>query len=320
MSERAIEQALRTLPPFRALRGAPARRRRLPGITNSTWRLDWAGRSYFLRIPGDGTDAIVDRRREGHNLRAALAAGLTPQVLWHDARTGHLVAPYREGWRTLSPALVGREPAQLDRMAGLLRRLHDSGIDFVGRFDPFEELERYRALARRRPIGLPAGTDGPIAVARRARRVMIRTQPALRPCHNDPVCENFLDDGRRLWLIDFEYAGFNDPLWDLADLAVEAGLGRDLRCRLLRAYFGRPPRPIELARFCVWMAVSDLLWGVWAFARGRADDPAGELSDYGRARLARARRALAGPGFARAVRLLAGAPADTAAGRRVTAA
>ena len=70
-------------------------------------------------------------------------------------------------------------------------------------------------------------------------RAALDAHPApLAPCHCDPLCENFLDTGERMWIVDWEYSGMNDPMWDLGDLSVEAELRRRQDEEMLRAYFG----------------------------------------------------------------------------------
>ncbi len=297
---RSIREALARLPHVRRHADRPLRAERLAGMTNRTYRLQLDGRMLFLRIPGNGAGALVDRESERHNLAQAIACGIAPEILDFDVEHGLLLAPYRERALTLTPALLQARPALCRDVAHTLRRLHESDIAFRGRLDPFASLRRYearlRALGGRLPP-LAAELEGALLPLEAA---LAKLAPPLRPCHNDPVCENFLLEDGRIWLVDFEYSGMNDPLWDVADLIVEADLGQDLQEKLLEAYFGRTPDPCERARLTAYMLLCDLLWGVWAFLELAAEAVcAVDLRSYGLRRLARAAERLRAPATAR---------------------
>ena len=103
----------------------------------------------------------------------------------------------------------------------------------------------------------------------------------LVPCHCDPLCENFLDTGERMFLIDYEYAGNNDPMWDLGDFSVEGGFGPAGR-RLLRAYFGGAPRPSDAARMVAYKAMCDLVWTLWGVIQHVNENPVDDFWAYAR--------------------------------------
>ena len=121
-------------------------------------------------------------------------------------------------------------------------------------------------------------------------RALIAASPAeLAPCHCDPLCENFIDTGSRMWLVDWEYSGMNDPLWDLADLSVEAGFDAGHDAELLAAYFGAPAGLPVLARFSAYKALCDLLWSLWGLIQHANANPADDFWAYATGRLDRCR-------------------------------
>src|SRR5690606_41555111 len=107
-------------------------------------------------------------------------------------------------------------------------------------------------------------------------RAALAAHPARRvPCHCDPLCENFLDTGSRMWIVDWEYAGNNDPMWDLGDVSVEAGFGPDQDAALMAAYFdGRPPAD-RVGRMVMYKAMFDLLSTLWGAMQHANASPVG---------------------------------------------
>jgi thiamine kinase-like enzyme len=124
--------------------------------------------------------------------------------------------------------------------------------------------------------------------------------------HCDPLCENFLDTGERMWIVDWEYSGMNDPMWDLGDLSVEGGFGPDEEEEMLRAYFGGEAPPRDRARMVVHKAMCDLLWTLWGLIQLANDNPADDFRAYADNRFARCRTLMETDDFARHLRVLGG--------------
>ena len=99
------------------------------------------------------------------------------------------------------------------------------------------------------------------------RKLRKRWQPALVPCHNDPLCENWVQGADKLYLLDWEYAGMNDPMWDLADVSIEAGYTQTQDNQLLESYLQRKPTGEEQRRFLANKIYVDYLWTLWAKTR-----------------------------------------------------
>jgi thiamine kinase-like enzyme len=214
------------------------------GITNVNFVVEDAGRRYVVRIGDDIVEHQVMRFNELAASRAAHAAGLSPAVVHH--QPGVLVLDFIEAV-TLDEAMV-REQAMLERIVPLIRRCHRQIPEHlrgpVLMFWVFHVLRDYAGTLR----------DGDSPHGDRLASLMAQAdqlQRAVGPVdvvfgHNDLLPANFLDDGERLWLIDWDYAGFNSPLFDLGGLASNNGLSEAQERWLLETYFET--------------ALSDALW------------------------------------------------------------
>ncbi len=144
-----------------------------------------------------------------------------------------------------------------------MRRIHD-GPPIPGLFVPFRIVEAYRALAAARGVPIPPEYDIALAFARRIELACLSSPVEMRPCHNDLLNANFIDDGTRIRIVDWEYAGMGDPFFDLGNVSVNHGLTPDEDQELLRAYEGAV-RPDRLARLTLMRTMSDFreaMWGV----------------------------------------------------------
>jgi thiamine kinase-like enzyme len=190
----------------------------------------------------------------------------------------------------------------VERAGQALARLHRCGLEFAGRFDLFAKMDEYQALLDRLDAAPPAGYGEVKAAAETARRVL--ADVPLAPCHCDPLAENFLDAGDRMWVVDWEYSGSNDPMWDLGDLSVEAEFGPDQDAALLQAYFAGPPPMAERARMVVYKAMCDLLWTLWGVIQQANGNLAEDFAAYAEGRLQRCRRLMATDDYAAAIAAL----------------
>jgi len=127
---------------------------------------------------------------------------------------------------------------------------------------------------------------------------LLETNPVpLAPCHCDPLCENFLDDGNKMWIVDWEYSGMNDPLWDLGDLSVEAGMDENQENDMLIAYFGKEPTAAQKGRVIIYKAMCDLLWTLWGLIQHADKNPAEDFWAYAIERFKRCKLLMQNPDF-----------------------
>ncbi len=196
------------------------------GITNHNFRVSVGTEVFVLRIGGKDTTLLgIDREHEYAASLAAASLGVGPEVVAFVG--GCLVTRFIDG-RTpdrLSPAAVGE----------MLSRVH-GGPAFPARFDPFRVVEAYRRTAEERGVAIPTAHA---EAARRAQAIEPRHRGRLsRPCHNDLLRANFIDDGQRLRIVDWEYAGMGDPFFDLGNFAANHELDERGEWHLLDAYAG----------------------------------------------------------------------------------
>ncbi|NGQ92735.1 phosphotransferase family protein [Rhodobacter sp. HX-7-19] len=277
-----------------ALQGFTGTPRRLGGLTNRVWHLG----GHVLRIPGEGTAEYIDRTNEATAARAAAAAGVSPEVLHADPASGLMVTRFIPDTVTMTPDLFRSRPGSPARAARELRQLHDSGVIFPARFDLFAMIDDYRALLAGKSVAPPEGYDAALREADRVRTALAAHPLPQAPCHCDPLCENFLDTGSRMWIVDWEYSGMNDPMWDLGDLSVEAGFDAAQDAAMLTAYFGRPAGPWEEARMIAYKAMCDLLWTLWGLIQHANGNPADDFLAYATGRFQRCRALMSSPDFA----------------------
>jgi thiamine kinase-like enzyme len=232
------------------------------GMTNTNFVVEEGGESFVVRIGDDIPVHQVMRFNERAASIAAHAAGLSPEVV--HAEPGALVMRFVEG-RTLSGEDV-RRPEMLPRVVDLLRRCHRELPRHLRgpilTFWPFHVLRDYAAT-------LEAGRSRWASELPRLRGLVERFEAALGPTeivfgHNDLLPSNFIDDGSRLWLIDWDYAGFSPPLFDLANLATNSSLDPGQEHLLLTLYYGRTPDPPLTAAFSAMRCTSLLREVMWS--------------------------------------------------------
>jgi thiamine kinase-like enzyme len=135
------------------------------------------------------------------------------------------------------------------------------------------------------------------------------------PCHNDPWPGNLLDAEGRIYLIDWEYSGMNDPMWDLANLSVEAGFGPAQDRNVMEAYFGANVTPSLYSRLEVYKAMGDLHWSLWGFVQHAKGNTTEDFWDYGLNRLRRSNARMSSADFGRHLDLVHGGSRSRASKR-----
>jgi thiamine kinase-like enzyme len=272
---------------------ASERPERMGGLTNRVYRIG----DVVLRLPGRGTEAYIDRANEAAAARAAALAGVSPEVIHADPASGLMLTRFLPGTVTMSPAAFRARPGSPARAARAFARLHASGARFPARFELFAMIDDYLRLLSGKDVALPTGYHDILHEAGAVRTALAARPLPLAPCHCDPLCENFLDTGDRMWIVDWEYSGMNDPMWDLGDLSVEAGFDAAQEDEMLKAYFGGPPPARDQARMVIYKAMCDLLWTLWGLIQQADGNPADDFRAYADTRFARCRALMASPAF-----------------------
>ena len=284
-----------------AFAGVDAPLQRLGGLTNRVYR---AG-DLCLRIPGKGTEEYIDRGNEKVAAGEAAKAGVSPDVLFFDDATGVMVTRFLDGAATMTLEAFRSRAGAPARAGAAFRKLHVSGAVFPFRFELFAMIDGYLRILATKAVTLPDGYHDVVREAETVRAALAAHPLPLAPCHCDPLCENFLDTGDRMWIVDWEYSGMNDPMWDLGDLSVEAGFDAAQEEEMVAAWFGGEPTAAERGRIVIYKAMCDLLWTLWGLIQHANGNPADDFWAYSVNRFERCKALMATPDFARHVAAVA---------------
>ncbi len=294
--------ALGKIPGYEASRAEDFTLERQGGLTNLVYKLDFGEEQVVLRIPGKGTEDYIDRAVELHNARVAAEAGVSAEVIYGDAASGVMMTRFIPGIVTMSPALFRQRAGSPARAARALKQLHDSGREFRFRFELFAMIDDYLGVLDKKQAELPEGYHAVVEAAQPVRAALDAKPLPLAPCHCDPLCENFLDDGEKMWVVDWEYSGMNDPIWDLGDVSVEAEFDAEQDAEMMEAYCGGEPSAALIGRMVIYKAMCDLLWTLWGLIQHANDNPADDFWAYSVGRFERCKKLMNNPTFAEHVK------------------
>jgi thiamine kinase-like enzyme len=281
-----------------ALAGRPRLLEELSGgLTNRNVKVTTPDAVYVVRCTGTSANFLgIDRDAEYQNSKAAEEAGVGAPVIAYRPDFGILVLGYLTG-KTLCNEDFQR-PGVLAKVAAGCRALH-SGPRFCSRFDMFERQRTYLKTVLDNGFKVPRDYFEHAEAFAAAREALTATDQTTVPCNNDLLAENFIEDGDRVWLIDYEYSGNNDPCFELGNIWSECGLSADQLDELVTAYYGRALRHKTarahlqgiVAKYgwtlwgCIQNATSPLEFDFWAWAMERYEAAVAEFASPGFARL-----------------------------------
>ena len=275
------------------------------GITNRNFRVDAAGTAdrWVIRLAGNDTHLLgISREVEHAATVAAAGVGVGPEVTAFIRPEGYLVTRFIIG-SPVSDDEVHR-PETLRRVADSLRRIHD-GPAIPGLFVPLRIVEAYRALALARSVRITPEYEVAAATGRRIELALLSNPIELRPCHNDLLNANFIDDGARIRIIDWEYAGMGDAFFDLGNFSINHELTGDEDELLLAAYDGEIRRD-RLARLTLMRIVSDFREAMWGVLQQGISTLDIDFVEYASSKFDRLLANAATPRFERSLREAAG--------------
>jgi thiamine kinase-like enzyme len=231
------------------------------GLTNTNYKVVVDGTPFFVRVPGESTDLLaIDRHNEYHNTRAAAESGIGPKVIYHLPEYNVMVLEFLNG-KTMSKATLNA-PGMPSRIAKSIKQLH-AGPRFLLDFNMFRLTEYYLAICRDRHFRLPFGYPEKMPTVSQIEKALLAEPIPTVPCNNDLLAENYIDDGTKLWLIDYEYSGNNDPCFELGNTCQEMQFNEDQIRELCASYFGNATTN-KISRMKLCMIMSDVGWGLWA--------------------------------------------------------
>jgi thiamine kinase-like enzyme len=260
------------------------------GLTNLNLRVTLEDRDVVVRIArSDAGLLAIDQVAEHANTLIAAQAGVGAAVLEHRPDLGMTVLEFLPG-RTLTDGDF-TDPGVLVRAADAVRRLH-AAPPFVNDFDMFARQRRYREVIAEHGFPLPASYDDHADAWADVRRVLTATAGPTVPCNNDLLAGNFLDDGDRVWLIDYDYSGNGDPCFELGNTSTECEFDTELTRAWTSAYAGRDD-PWLFARVQLQALCSEYGWSLWGFIQ--AGSSALDFDAWGMHRYEKAARTFTSP-------------------------
>jgi len=229
------------------------------GLTNRNFLIETLTDKYVARVSSNSSDFLaIDRGSEFINTTIAGKGGVGAEVLDYIPGEGLLLISYISG-KTYGAADVG---ANLPRIATSLRNLH-ALEPFDHEFNMFNTQSNYFKIVKEQGFRVPDGYvdfEPMVAQIKKAFEVLFE---GLVPCNNDLLPGNFIDDGKKIWLIDYEYSGNNDACFEIGNVWAEAFLPIEALEELVTAYFGSH-RPDKVARAWLWALMAKYGWTLWA--------------------------------------------------------
>ncbi len=231
------------------------------GLTNQNFRVDIDNESFVLRVCSTSTDALgIDRDHEYACSKIAADLGVGAEVIHYSREEGILVIRFIEGKPVSSEE--ARQPDKLKRIVKSIKRFHD-GPKVPGHFSAFETVRQYHQLANENGVSFPETLPEVFTLMSHIESALDGVQKSV-PCHNDLLAGNFLDDGETMWIIDWEYGGMGDPVFDLGNLSVNQEFTNNEIELLIRCYYS-DMEAVVFAHLKLMMLASDLREAFWGF-------------------------------------------------------
>jgi len=229
------------------------------GLTNRNFKVETPSGKYVARISSNESSFLaIDRESEFQNSKIAAQAGIGAPVHDYLPGEGMLVIQYLEGF-TYNSELVA---ANLDRIASACRTLHGAS-PFTREFNMFQVQQEYLTIVLEHGFKIPSDYQSLATEVKHLKRVLAVNAQPLVPCNNDLLPGNFIDDGNKIWLIDYEYSGNNDRCFELGNIWSEAVLDIDALEELVNHYFQKES-PEQFARAWLFAVMAKYGWTLWA--------------------------------------------------------
>lgn len=259
------------------------------GMSNKNFRVNFNGKSYVLRVPGNGSEGMVERTNEEFNAREACKMGVNPEIRYFNARTGIKLADFVENAETLNAATIQRHD-NMNKIAKIYQTVHGAHIRLKNEFNIFQEIEKYDVLIQKSEATMYEGWEEIRPRVMALEGYLNELGVELCPCHNDALYENFIKamDGT-IYLIDWEYSGMNDPMADFAALFIEAGFTKENEDYMLNKYFNGNIPENAFEKILCYEILWDYLWAQWTVIKEANGD---DFGTYGYDRYERAIRNL----------------------------
>lgn len=238
--------------------------KQLGGMTNRNYLIDLDGKKYVLRHSGLGTEGMLSRKNEAKNSEIIKKLNIDVNQIYYNEKTGDKISEYIENVETLN-----NKTAKLNfkLIADILKKLHTSNIIFENNFDVFNEIKKYEKLAYEAKGKFYEEYEFVKIKVLKLEKILKEIGLNILPCHNDTVPENFLKKDNKIYLIDWEYSGMNDPMWDLAAFSLENNLTKEEERKFLEIYFKKNISDKNILKIKIYKACQDFLWSLWTIIK-----------------------------------------------------
>lgn len=262
---------------------------KIGGMSNKNFRINLDGNSYVLRVPGNGSEGMVERANEEFNAMEGCKMGINPDIRYFNAETGIKLADFIENAETLNAATIQRHD-NMKKIAAIYQKLHGSHVRLRNEFNLFKEIEKYDVLMEKAGATMYEGWEEVRSQVMKLESYLNEIGVDLKPCHNDALYENFIkaSDGT-IYLIDWEYSGMNDPMADFAALFIEADFTKENEDYILGKYFNGEIPENTFEKILCYEILWDYLWSQWTVIKESKGD---DFGTYGQDRFERAKRNL----------------------------
>lgn len=256
------------------------------GMTNKNYKLQVDDSLYVLRVPGNGTEEMISREDEIKNAVYANEIGLDAELIYFNEKTGIKISKFIDNAETLTPE-AAKKQRSMEMVVSIIKKLHDSKVPMNNNFDIYNKIEKYEQL--RDKVGGFVFDDYYDTKSKviYLKTIMNELDVNLTPCHNDLVAENFIkSNDEEMYLIDWEYGGMNDPMWDLAAYCLENGLSEDEEELFFKIYFNGKIEEKYKKRILINKIYQDFLWSIWTSIKEAKGDDFGRygIDRYNRAK------------------------------------
>jgi thiamine kinase-like enzyme/choline kinase/predicted transcriptional regulator len=260
------------------------------GMTNKNFKVTVNGKEYVLRIPGNGTEQMINRKEEKVNSTIVSQLGIDTKIAYFNEENGVKIAELIPNAETLTGKTAKRQDYMMLTTA-VLRKLHESGVEMANQFDVFEKITEYEHLMEEAKGEPYEHYDEVRAQVMALKDVCRGMNITFKPCHNDLVPENLVKSGSdKVYLIDWEYAGMNDPMWDVAAHSLECEFSPEDEELFLSLYLQQDEIPLEIQQRVLMNKIfQDFLWTIWTIIKEAKGD---DFGAYGMNRFTRARENL----------------------------
>ncbi|EML1937533.1 phosphotransferase family protein [Providencia stuartii] len=241
----------------------PVKIKKIGGMTNTNYYCETQSTKIVVRFPGDNTSVLINRQNENLNCQKTTELGINPKLYYFNIDTGIKITEYINDAITLTPKIMDKE-CNLKHTASLLKKLHHSNIKFENTFNVFDEYKKYLSSIEKDKINYPDFKDVEhyfLNLENRLNTLGIN----LSPCHNDPVPENFIYNKNKYYLIDWEYSGMNDSVWDIAALCEESNLSEYNENVFLKYYLNsnKVEHEVIKEKILIYKICQNFLWSIW---------------------------------------------------------